>query len=183
MILTLSACAAGPRSEAMIADVTTNAVISQDSPLWKSTGIGQITGSAKTNKLWKSKISQQVFGNALRQSLNLHAILSEGSGKYKVSAKLKELRQPFIGIELAVSARVEYQVTRISDSATVFEREITETHVSTLKDSYVFSDRLKLANEGAIKANIKKFISAYINQSRNLPQAFKLSPTTLAVKT
>ena len=178
MILSLSACAGGPRLEAMVADVSTNAVISENSPLWKSTGIGQITGSAKTNKLWKSKVPKQEFEDALRQSLNLHAILSEGSGTYKVSATLKELRQPFIGLELAVTARVRYKVTRTRDQAVLFDREITQTHTSTLKDSYVFSDRLKLANEGAIKANIKKFIGAYIDESRKSPQIFADPPVT-----
>jgi len=176
MILSLGACAGGPRLEAMVPDVALNAVISEDSPLWKSTSIGEITGSAKTNKLWKSKVSEQVFENALRQSLGLHALLSDGGGKYKVSAKLKELRQPFLGLDLAVTARVEYTVTRISDNAVVFDREITKTHKSTLKDSYVFSDRLKLANEGAIKENIKKFIGAYIEESRNSPQVFTTPP-------
>ena len=176
IILSLSACASGPRSEAMVADVALNTVIDKSSLLWKSTGIGEITGSAKTNKLWKSKISKQVFGSALRETLVLHAMLSESSGKYKISAKLKELRQPFLGLELAVTARVEYQVTRTSDGVIVFDHEITQTHVSTLNDSYVFSDRLKLANEGAIKANIKKFIGEYIAESRKLPQKFASTP-------
>ncbi len=172
MILSLSACASGPRLEAMVADVATNAVIAENSPLWKSTGIGKITGSAKTNKLWKSKISKKVFENALRQSLGLHAILSENSGKYSIAATLKELRQPFLGLELTVTARVDYKVTRTHDNQIVFDREITQTHTSTLKESYVFSDRLKLANEGAVKANITKFIEAYIAESRNSPQLF-----------
>jgi len=173
MFLLLGACAGGPRLEAMVPDVATNAVIAENSTLWKSTGIGEITGSAKTNKLWKAQISKEIFQDALRQSLGLHAILSEGSNeKYKVSAKLKELRQPFLGLELAVTARVEYRVTRTSDDFLVFNRMITETYTSTLKDSFVFSDRLKLANEGAIKDNIKKFIGAYIDESRNSPETF-----------
>ncbi len=176
MILSLSACAGGPRLEAMVADVSINNVITENSPLWKSTSIGDITGSTKTNKLWKTKVSKQVFEDALRQTLSLHAILSEGSAKYKVSAILKELRQPFLGLELAVSARVEYKVTRILDNTIVFNREITKTHTSTLNDSFVFSDRLKLANEGAIKENIKKFIGTYIEASRNSPQLFMLPP-------
>jgi len=178
MILSLSACAGGPRLEAMVPAVTTSTVISEKSPLWKSTGIGEIAGSAKTNKLWKSNISKQVFENVLRQSLGLHAILSEGAASYKVSAKLKELRQPFIGLELSVTARVKYKVTRTRDGTLVFNREITDTYTSTLKDSYVFSDRLKLANEGAIKANIKKFIAAYIDESRNSPRIFTSAPVT-----
>lgn len=178
LIFLLNACAAGPRQEAMIAEVSANAVISESSPLWKSTGIGDITGSAKTNRLWKSKIPKQVFENALRQSLNLHAILSEGSGKYKISAMLKELRQPFIGIELAVTARVKYKVTRTLDKVIVFEREITVTNTTNLDDSYVFSNRLKLANEGAIKANIKKFIGVYIAESRQSPQMFVIPPAS-----
>ena len=178
MFLLLGACAGGPRLEAMVPDVATNAVIAENSTLWKSTGIGEITGSAKTNKLWKAQISKEIFEDALRQTLGLHAILSEGSGKYKVSAKLKELRQPFLGLELAVTARVGYKVTRTSDSFIVFNRVITETYTSTLKDSLVFSDRLKLANEGAIKDNIKKFIWAYIDESRNFPETFYTPPSS-----
>jgi len=178
MFLLLGACAGGPRLEAMVPDVATNAVITENSSLWKSTGIGEITGSTKTNKLWKTQITNEVFASALRQSLGLHAVLSDGDGKYKVSARLKELRQPFLGIELAVTARVKYTVTRTSDKFVVFNRMITETYISTLKDSYVFSDRLKLANEGAIKDNIKKFIGAYIAESRNFPETFYTPPSS-----
>lgn len=178
MISAFSACAGGPRQEAMIADVAVNAVIAENSPLWKSTAIGDITGSAKTNKLWKSKVSGQIFTHALQESLKLHAVFSEDNGKYTLSARLMELRQPFIGVELTVTARVAYKATRNHDGVVVFDREITQVHTSTLKDSYVFSDRLKLANEGAIKANIKKFIGAYINKSRNFPDLFSALPTT-----
>ena len=173
MILSLSACASGPRLEAMVADVATSAVIAENSPLWKSTSIGKVTGSAKTNKLWKSKITKKVFKDVLRQSLSLHAILSEGNEKYRIAATLKELRQPFLGLELTVTTRVDYKVTRIRDDVLVFDREITQTHTSTLKDSYVFSDRLKLANEGAVKENITKFIQAYIAESRSSPRLFE----------
>lgn len=176
MILLLGACVGGPRPVAMIADVTTNAVIAENSPLWKSSVIGNITGSAKSNKLWKSKVSGKDFKNALQQSLRLHAILNEAQGKYRISATFKELRQPFLGLELAVTARVAYKVTRTRDNVLVFDREITQTHTAALKDSFVFSDRLKLANEGAIKANIQKFIGAYINASRTSPQAFIATP-------
>jgi len=178
MFLLLGACAGGPRLEAMVPDVATNAVIAENSSLWKSTGIGEISGSTKTNKLWKTQITNEVFAKALRQSFGLHAVLSEGVGKYKASAKLKELRQPFLGFELAVTARVEYTVTRTSDKFIVFNRMITETYTSTLKDSYVFSDRLKLANEGAIKDNIKKFIGAYIAESRSFPETFYNLPSS-----
>jgi hypothetical protein len=178
MILSLSACAGGPRLEAMIADVAINNVITESSPLWKSTGIGKITGSTKPNNLWKTKVSKQVFEDALRQTLSLHAVLSESGGTYKVSAILKELRQPFLGLELAVTARVEYKVIRTVDNVVVFNREITKTHTSTLNDSFVFSDRLKLANEGAVKENIKKFIGVYIEESRNSPQLFNLPPSS-----
>jgi len=111
MFLLFSACASGPRLEAMIADVAINAVIAEASPLWKSTQIGEITGSVKTNRLWKAKVSKQVFAKVLRQSLGLHAILSDGGARFKISAKLKELKQPLLGLELSVTARVDYKIT------------------------------------------------------------------------
>ncbi len=183
MILQLAACASGVRPEAMVAPVTTDVVITENSPLWKSTGIGDINGAAKNNPLWKSKVSKQGFEKALRETLNLHALLSDTGGKYKINAVLKELRQPFLGLELAVTARVQYIVVRTQDNGVVFDREVTETHTAKFNESFVFSDRLNLANEGAIKENIKKFVRAYIAQSREAPQTFVSASTASVPKT
>lgn len=168
MIFQLGACANGVRPEAMIADVTTDAVITDKSPLWKSTSIETIKGSAKTNPLWKSKVSRADFGKALKQTLALHALLNEGDEKYIINAQLKELRQPFLGFELAVTARVHYKITNVVDGSPIFDREVTETYTAKFNESYVFSERLKLANEGAVKANIKKFIHAYVAEGRKM---------------
>lgn len=169
MITQLAACANGARPEAMIADVTTDVVITNKSPLWKSTAIKSIKGGAKANPLWKSKVSKQDFGKALKQTLALHAILAGNDAKYNISAELRELRQPFLGFELAVTARVHYKVVKVADQSLVFDREVTETYTAKFNQSYVFSERSKLANEGAVKANIKKFIHAYITQNKDVP--------------
>ena len=171
MIFQFSGCANIARPEAMIAEVTTDVVITEKSSLWKSTSIGTIRGGAKTNPLWKSKVSQQGFSKALSETLALHALLSDQSGRYIVDAELKELRQPFLGLELAVTSRVHYKVINVADKSLIFERDITQTYTAKFNESYVFSERLKLANEGAVKANIKKFIHAYVTESRNVERA------------
>jgi hypothetical protein len=82
------------------------------------------------------------------------------------------LQQPMMGIDMTVTSRVRYRLTRLSDNAIVFEREITAPFTAAFSSSFYGVERLKLANEGSIRENISQFLAALIAAEAENPAAF-----------
>ncbi len=75
-----------------------------------------------------------------------------------------EVDQPFIGFDLTVTSSVHYIVTESASNAFAFDETITAAHTATVSDAFVAVERLRLANEGPIKENIRVFIDKLLRQ-------------------
>lgn len=155
----LAGCAAGADSNMMTASLQPHLAAKPGTALYQSVGIASIAGGQDTNPLLMSKVSDSDFKTALKNSLLQHQLHAVGPDKYTVTAEIQALDQPMIGLDMSVTSKVHYKVTRVSDKAVVYDKVISETHTATVGDSPVGVERLKLANEGAIKRNISAFIA------------------------
>ena len=119
-----------------------------------------VTGGESTNPMWTSEVGNAEFREALRQSLRANGLLG-GEGQpatYGLSAELMEVSQPLFGFDLTVTSSVHYIVTEVASNAVAFDETVTASHTSTVGDAFVAVERLRLANEGSIKENIRVFI-------------------------
>jgi len=160
--LSLAACASASKPGAMVAELTDATIIRDDSTLRNAFTVGAVTGGKKTNPLWISKVSSEDFAEALRQSLASHAMLSASSGKYVIDAELVEVKQPFGGFNLTVKSTVKYKVTEAATSTVVMEETVKNEHTAKMGEAFVAAQRLRLANEGAMKGNIAQFIGKLV---------------------
>ena len=122
-------------------------------------GIAAITGGQETNPLLMSQVADGDFKAALKNSLlqnQLHAI---GPEKYTLNADISALDQPLIGLDMSVTSKVHYKVTRAADKKVVFDKVVVATHTATFSDSALGVERLRLANEGSLRNNITSFIA------------------------
>jgi len=124
--------------------------------------VAAVEGGKETSPLWKSNVANEDFAEALRQSLTAHTMLAFGDAQYSVTANLVELKQPFMGFDFTVTSRVNYVVTETASRSVVLEQEITADYTAKMSDAFVGVERLRLANEGSIKDNIRQFIKALI---------------------
>jgi hypothetical protein len=154
----LAGCASGASTSGMIANapVVPNAA----SKYQDSMGISDVSGGEETNPLWMSKVGNSQFREALEQSLvnNRLRAASPAAARYLISAKLNSLSQPLAGLDMSVSATVHYTVTERATNQTIYAQSITSTYTAKFGDSLIGVERLKLANEGAMRENIKEFI-------------------------
>ena len=68
------------------------------------------------------------------------------------------MQQPLIGFNLTVNSMVRYALNRRSDGKQVWEETVSADYTATVGDSFLAVERLRLANEGSIRENLKTLI-------------------------
>ncbi len=157
---TLAGCAAPARVDQMRSTPSMQLRMNNSNiPLKGQVAIKEVTGGQETNPMWTSEVSSADFERALELSLadaGLGALRQ--TGKYQLIADLQNLDQPLLGINFTVTAKVRYQLIERKRNITVAERAISSPYTATISDSFLGVERLKLANEGAVKSNIRQLI-------------------------
>lgn len=135
-----------------------------NSALRQELAIKDVTGGQDTNPLWVSNVGSADFERALEASLRDAGLLSANrqGGKYQLTAHLLKLEQPLFGASLTVTATVQYTIIERSSGRTVFTQSIATPYTAAFSDAFLGTERLKLANEGAIRTNIARFIETAI---------------------
>lgn len=162
MVTFLGGCASPARIDQMTVPAqvfATQAPISTQ--LTKNIFIVDVQGGEATNPMWTSEIGNSEFKIALENSLRSAKLLSTLINKadYKLEAKLISVNQPMFGLDFTVHATVLYSLVDNKTGETVYEETIMESHTATMNDAFMGVERLKLANEGAARNNIKELIS------------------------
>ncbi len=161
LLVVLTGCA----TPAAVEQMAVYLPVTQSNPALKD-GIGVIeaTGGKETNPMWTSQVSSDAFRRALEQSLANAGMLSKiaAVSKYQLTADLTRLDQPFLGLDMTVTATVRYSLIENASRREVYARVIQVGHTATMSDALAGAHRLKLANEGAVKANVRAFIDDLI---------------------
>jgi hypothetical protein len=163
----LAGCAEAARVDQMVTAPTT--ALPATSPLQHAVQVSGVSGGTKTNPMWMSKVGDAEFQAALSSSLGTAGLLANGEGRYRLEAKLLQLKQPMIGFDMAVDSRVHYTLTETGTGKAVFDRDVIATHTATVGDAFIAVKRLQLANEGSIKKNIQQFLDEVIAETGKGP--------------
>jgi len=130
--------------------------------------IGPVNGGSPTNPLWMAGVSNAALQDALQTSLaNLNLLAQPiGDARYVVTAELVDLDRPsvakdpvivFVPIDMSVSVRLHYKVAPTGGGQPVFDEVVATTGTATGGQSLVPDQRVRLALETAVKANIVEF--------------------------
>jgi len=119
--------------------------------------VRNVSGGEETNPLWVSKVDNNGFKTALGSSLDGAGLTAPADKcSYPVDVNLLGLSQPTVGFDMTVTSHVNYKV--YDSSGQPYELEtIDAPFTATVSDAFVGTERLKLANEGAIRESIKQF--------------------------
>ncbi|NQU58716.1 MAG: SHOCT domain-containing protein [Rhodospirillales bacterium] len=163
-VLALSACSSPAELQNMV--VTNQSVISAatGSPFKNALAISQVQGGEETNPLWTSEVSGAAFHGALQASLKQNNLLADNpsASRFELTAFLGSLNQPLIGLDLTVSSTVSYRVIERKTKMAWFDDTVVGSYTAQFGDSLIAIQRLRFANEGSIRENIKNFISRLI---------------------
>jgi hypothetical protein len=159
LALSLSACASGANVAPMTVGGTPELMASTQTPAKSAIALGKVDGGSDTYALWKSNVSTENFRLALKNSLENNAFLAQDQGRYKLDATLTNLDQPVLGgFDMTVTAYVQYRIEELSTNKVMFNETIVTPYTANFSDSFLAVERLRLANEGAIRENIRELI-------------------------
>lgn len=155
----LTGCAAPARIDQMTAFATPAQRVMK-TPLHTNVAVRDVTGGKETNPMWVSNVGGSEFEQALEASLRDAGLLSAGkqAGKYTLVAHLENVEQPFGGFDMTVTATVSYSLIERATGKEVFNRRVALPFTASFNSAFIGSERLRIANEGAVKVNIAKLI-------------------------
>lgn len=139
----------------------------QNKSLLNNINVRTVTGGHETNPLWTSQIDNANFKTALENSLRYANLHGEENSKYDLDVNLIKLRQPLAGLDLTVECQAHYRLQSSDSNQIIFDKDIISRYTAKFQDSLYAVTRLKMANEGAARANINKFIQELYQIPRN----------------
>jgi hypothetical protein len=155
--LLFGGCATASKPTAMVASAATSATKHSESVSVS------VTGGADTSSMGASKIANADFAEAIKTSITqsgLFAKISEASAAdYSLGVQIVRLDQPMFGASFTVNLECTWRLSRRRDGQTVWEKAIITPFTATMGDAMVGVTRLRLANEGAARANIAQAIA------------------------
>jgi hypothetical protein len=158
----LQACAAAARSDRMVPENISPAATAQTVML----SVGSVGGGAATNPMFSSQVGDEEFRQALSETLQAAGLSNRSASAqntYTVEASLTGLSDPIMGFSFTVESEVYYQVTRNSDSTTIFAESIKASGTAKVGEAFVGTERLRIAKEYSIRENISAFIEAIVS--------------------
>lgn len=162
--LSLMGCASPAEVNNMLVDQSVLVRASADSKLIEGINIKSVKGGEETNPMWTSEVSNSAFNGALTGSLKQSGLLGSSAEtmRYDLVATFYELKQPVFGLNFKVTSSVNYQITDPQSKNTWFNKDIVASYTATFSDAAMAIQRLRLANEGSIRENIKQFIEQLV---------------------
>ena len=162
----LSACAMEANRGAMTAALAPDQITADITAIKSSIHVGTISGGETTNPLWTSQVSDVNFKAALEDSLALAVLKGDDTAPYVLNAKLVSLHQPFAGFDMTVTSTVDYTLQPVGGGKPLLDETVVTPYTAAFGDALVAAERLRLANEGAMRENIKEIIARLIKAAQ-----------------
>lgn len=165
-MLLLAACAIPSRAVLMTVPDAVAPAVRENPELSGSMAVGSVSGGQESMPLWVSKVGDSEFREALDSSLTLNGLRATdpAAARLVVDVELLALEQPFVGISLTVTPRVRYRVVERASQAEILNEELVTPYTASFGSAFIAAERLRLANEGAIRESIKAFLLKFVER-------------------
>jgi hypothetical protein len=141
-------------------------LVKLDAPVTKhasSVGVS-VTGGADTSSMGASNISSNDFAEAIKSSITESQLFREvatngNPADYQIQVQIVRLDRPMFGLSFTVALETTWRLIHSSDQKVIWEKAISSSFTATTGDAFSGVKRLRLANEGAARNNIKDAIT------------------------
>jgi hypothetical protein len=119
--------------------------------------IRSVSGGQVMNILTVPGVANEPFQAALESTLSYNGYLAQpgSTPKFYLDAEIQNLEQPLMGLDFDVVANVTY---KISGGGAEAVYPIKAKGTATFSDSVIGLDRIRIANERAMRENLKQFL-------------------------
>mgnify|MGYP001342510692 CR=1 FL=1 len=120
-----------------------------------------------TNPLLNSKIDEEFFQKALGASLEKIGLLATGqsSTRFNLIVHLESFKQSLFGKDYKVTSAIKYRLVEKRTETTLYEELISTSFNTPYSKSGLPVGGMRLANEGAVRENIKEFITQLLKKN------------------
>jgi hypothetical protein len=131
------------------------------SALRGAVAVGLVTGGEKTNPLTYSRVSADDVRAAVTLALRSNGMLvaDSASAPFRLDVGILEVTAPKDPYITRIHSVMRYAL-RARDGTTRFDRVVTGVGEATLRDKFYGVERLRIANERAIRANLASALEA-----------------------
>lgn len=144
---------------------TKQGMVVTDYKVAKKTGdkifVKESTGGSVTLPFWMSKIPNDNFTDAVKESLleskSFAALADNWGDAWGLEMEIKNLEQPMVGFDYTVTTVVKY--TLYSKGNKVYTTTVRASGTATMSEAFSGIARVRIANEKSARANIEKFIA------------------------
>jgi hypothetical protein len=161
LIVAISAALGGCVTQTSAAGMTVSqaeAVKPSNPRMSKAVAVKAVGGGEDSDPLGGFNLTTGDFRRALLDSLKLAGLLADASAPYSLTVMEVKLDQPSFGLDMSVTATVQYVVTDTAKGGVVWSETITTSHTATFDDAFVGATRLTLACEGALRKNLGQLV-------------------------
>lgn len=120
------------------------------------------SGCHETNPNWLLLVTNENLRQALETSLVRYGVftrvIQNNDTDYRLDVTLLHLKQPWFGISLTVTAKMSWRLTNSRTGRVLWQQDTICPYKATFSDAVQATNRLEIANEGAIRENIKSGI-------------------------
>lgn len=103
------------------------------------------------------------FAEAIKTSISqsgLFARIAADAADYDLAVEIVRVDLPLMGFSMTVSMEATWRLMRRGDSNPVWQKAVMSTFTAKAGEAFVGATRVRLANEGAARNNIKDAITA-----------------------
>jgi len=120
----------------------------------------KVGGGQETSAVGKSQISDDAFHRALVEAIGKSRVFSkvipDQGGDFELNVGIISMEQPSFGLHFTVKMEAGWTLKNAATGQVVWQKAITSQHTATPGDAFVGTERLRLANEGAARNNIRQ---------------------------
>jgi hypothetical protein len=141
----------------MIPEATTSQTAQPNSPLYQNILLTDVGGEESTLE-W-AEVGSAEFRESLVQTLDRAKFLSsDPNAPFQLKAFIIEVRRPTAAFTVSVNSFVRYTLLRSKDRGVIFDDVLQATRTATLGDEFIGIERMRIAVEGAMQANISTLL-------------------------
>jgi hypothetical protein len=158
-LLTVGACANPEVLSLRPADLAGIDTVRGPAPSYRNAiTVASVTVGQDTATPWTSQLGPAQVQEALVQALAAARLGSAQAGRFRLDAVLLTLQRPYAGFAMTVTATIAYRLTEVPSGAVVYSSTITMPGTATLDDAVLNDVRLRIADDRAVRANIRRLI-------------------------
>ncbi len=148
-----------PRVASMIPDQNLQSAAAPNTALYRNILLGEVGGGEEPNPLFEITVGADDFHQSLLQALDRQGFLSDQKGApFQLKAYIIEVKHPRAAFSITVDSFVRYTLIRVKDGSSVFDDVLQGTFTAGVVDAFFGIERLRIAEEGSIRANISALL-------------------------